>query len=245
MTGPPLNEQVALVTGASQGIGTEIVRGLAARGVRTYATAPDGAEAVATAETLTADTGGIVIGRAFELTDARSAASLVGGIESEAERLDILVNNAAIDVDKGVIALDADLEVAERTLATNLLGTWRLTQAVVPGMRRRGFGRVVIVSSAIASFAWMSDAEMNWPGDDSYKISKAALNALTVLIAGSLAETGILVNAADPGFCRTGLGAPDAPLSAAEGAEVSIFLATLPDDGPQGQFVSGRETIAW
>jgi NAD(P)-dependent dehydrogenase (short-subunit alcohol dehydrogenase family) len=242
---PPLTDQVALVTGASRGIGREIARGLTAQGITTYITARQRSDAIEAARALSAETNGNVIGREFELTDADGAARLVRTIDSESGRLDILVNNAAIDIDMGIAALDTDLAAAELTFATNVIGPWRLIQAAVPIMRRNRFGRIVNVSSEIARFARMSDPTWNWPGDDAYKVSKAALNALTVLVAGWLAGSGILVNASNPGFCRTAMGAPDAPLSAAEGADVSVFLATLPDDGPHGRWFSQRQQISW
>lgn len=241
----PLAEQVALVTGASRGIGREIARGLAERGVKTYITSRRLATAQHEATALSSETAGIVIGCEFELTDADGAARLVREIDLDGGRLDILVNNAAVDIDRGISALDTDLTAARETIETNLIGPWRLIQAAVPIMRRNGHGRIVNVSSEIARFARMSDPGRNWPGDDAYKVSKAALNAMTVLVAGWLKGSGILVNAADPGYCRTEMGSPDAPLSAAEGADVSIFLATLPDDGPNGEWFSRRQPISW
>lgn len=175
------------------------------------------------------------------MTDAANAEDLIAAIDREHGRLDILVNNAAVSVDDGRRALESLPDDVRETFETNVVAPWRLIQLVVPLMRRNDYGRIVNVSSEVAQFARIPMSQ-EWPA---YTLSKAALNALTLLIAEELAETNILVNAASPGFCRTGMSSSVAPFSAAEGADVSVFLATLPDGGPTGKWFFRQQAIPW
>jgi NAD(P)-dependent dehydrogenase (short-subunit alcohol dehydrogenase family) len=104
-------------------------------------------------------------------------------------------------------------------------------------MKEGGYGRVVNVSSQLGSLAGMG------AGYPTYRISKAALNALTRILAAELRGTGILVNSAHPGWVRTEMGGPQAPLSPEQGAETIVRLATLPDDGPTGGFFHGPRPL--
>jgi NAD(P)-dependent dehydrogenase (short-subunit alcohol dehydrogenase family) len=123
-------------------------------------------------------------------------------------------------------------------LEVNLLGAYRTARAFVPGMIARGHGRVVNVSSNWGSF----DAGLEGP--PAYAISKAALNALTVRLAREAGDK-VKVNCLCPGWVRTRMGGESADSSVEEGADTAIFLATLPDDGPTGQFFRKREPHAW
>ncbi|MGH9360274.1 MAG: SDR family NAD(P)-dependent oxidoreductase, partial [Thermoanaerobaculia bacterium] len=124
-------------------------------------------------------------------------------------------------------------------LQTNLFGALRLCQAAIPLMRKNGYGRIVNVSSGRGSFAKLA------AGGPSYRLSKTALNALTVILANELKETNILVNAMTPGWVRTRLGGMNAVRSTAEGADTAVWLATLPDDGPRGRFFKDRQELPW
>lgn len=106
-------------------------------------------------------------------------------------------------------------------------------------MLERNYGRVVNVSSG----AGQVDDMVN--DMTAYRLSKLALNGLTLMLANSLASTNILVNAACPGWVRTDMGSPNAPRSAEEGARGIVWLATLPDDGPQGVFFRDKQSLAW
>ena len=78
-----------------------------------------------------------------------------------------------------------------------------------------------------------------------YSMSKAALNAFTRILASTYRDAGVLVNAVDPGWVRTDMGGPSAPRSLQEGADTIVWLATLPDDGPSGEFFHDRRAIDW
>lgn len=229
---------VALVTGASRGIGREIARQLAGLGLTTYATARDPAAAERVAAELASE-GLLVLGRALDVTDQGSIDRLAAELGRDPGRLDALVNNAGVLLDDHVTAAEPDLELVRRTLETNLLGAWRVTAAFLPLMRRHGHGRIVNVSTSMAQLASMGG------GSPGYRTSKTALNALTRALAAELAGTDVLVNSMDPGWVRTDMGGPAATRSVGEGADTAVWLATLPGGGPSGGFFRDREPIPW
>jgi NAD(P)-dependent dehydrogenase (short-subunit alcohol dehydrogenase family) len=122
------------------------------------------------------------------------------------------------------------LDAARAAFDTNVIGTWRVTRALVPLIGRNGDGRIVNVSSDMGALS------LRYPGAPGYSLSRAALNMLTVKLADALSESRILVNAASPGHVRTAQSGPDAPLSVDEGAATILHAALLPDNGPTGQF---------
>ena len=141
---------------------------------------------------------GDVLVRRLDVTDAASIAALA----AELDRVDVLVNNAAILYDTGNRAATVDLDVVRSAMETNLFGAWALSQALLPQLRRSGHGRIVNVSSESGSLASMGG------GTPSYQVSKAALNAFTRTLAGELRRDGILVNAVCPGWVATDMGGP-------------------------------------
>jgi NAD(P)-dependent dehydrogenase (short-subunit alcohol dehydrogenase family) len=203
-----------------------VVRDLAARGFAVVQGArdPDAAPAVH----------GDVRAMRLDVTDADSIAALSAALD----RVDVLVNNAAISYDTWNRAATTDLDFIREALETNLLGAWALTQALLPQLRASGHGRIVNVSSGAASLASMGG------GTPAYQVSKAALNALTRTLAGELREDGILVNAICPGWVATDMGgAGGRPV--AEGAASVVWGALLPDDGPTGGFFRDGRPLAW
>jgi NAD(P)-dependent dehydrogenase (short-subunit alcohol dehydrogenase family) len=231
-------QRIALVTGANRGIGLEIARQLAAKGVRVILTARDLARAEDAAGKLAA-AGLPVTGRQLDVTDQASVDRLARSVQEEFGRLDILVNNAGILLDRDQHGTDADLEAARDTLETNVLGPWRLSKVFIPLMRRGGYGRIVNLSSQLGQLESMGG------GYPAYRVSKTALNALTRVLADELKGSGILVNSACPGWVRTEMGGQEAPRSVEQGADTPVWLATLPDDGPTGGFFQERRRIPW
>jgi NAD(P)-dependent dehydrogenase (short-subunit alcohol dehydrogenase family) len=153
-------------------------------------------------------------------------------------RLDVLVNNAAIDYDTWQRGTDADLAVVHQALETNLFGAWRTCQRSIPLMRRHGWGRIVNVSSEGGSLASMGG------GTPAYSVSKAALNALTRVLAGELRGSGVLVNAVCPGWVATDMGGPGGrPVRA--GAASVMWAVLLDDDGPTGGFFRDGRPLRW
>ncbi|MGP3987984.1 SDR family NAD(P)-dependent oxidoreductase [Streptomyces sp. 3N207] len=223
--------RTALVTGGNRGIGYAVATLLHERGHRVIVAARDGDEARSAAERL----GELASGAELDVTDTEAVAKLhatVGGV-------DILVNNAGVQLDWDEQPTGIDLALVHGTLEVNLLGAWRMAQAFVPDMVRGGWGRVVNVSSGTASFA------LGLPGPcPAYSVSKASLNALTVLLARETEDTGVLVNAINPGLVRTRM-RPEAQQTPLEAAEHIVRAATLPDDGPSGVFLRRDTVIDW
>jgi len=228
---------IVLVTGAAKGIGRETARVLAERGETVIVSARDGARAQQVADELGA--------RAIELdiTDDASVAAAAGALEE----LDVLINNAAAFVDWTELASAADLATARAVLDTNLLGSWRVTQAMLPLLRRSPHPRIVMVSSGGGSHADEQFGLTRRGGAAaSYGISKAALTALTATLAAELADTPILVNAVCPGLTATWPGAEQmGARPVGEGAASVLWAATLADDGPRGGFFRDGEPLGW
>ena len=237
---------VALVTGAATGIGLEIVRGLARRGMTAWLTARDASRGEAAARRLRDDGLDVRFVR-LDVTSDASVAAAVAVVERESGRLDVLVNDAGVLLDEGTAPVDLSPDVLRATLEVNTVGPLRVTRAFAPLLRRGGHGRVVNVSSTAGSLAEMA-AETDAFGGflaPAYAASKAALNALTISFAQTLRADGVLVNAMCPGWVRTAMGGPSAPLGPEEGADTALWLATLPDDGPTGGFFSERAPTPW
>ena len=153
-------------------------------------------------------------------------------------RLDVLVNNAAIHYDTWQDGVGADLDVVREALETNLLGAWRTTQACLPLLRASRSGRVVNVSSGAGALSAMG------AGTPAYSVSKAALNALTRILAAELRAERILVNSVCPGWVATDMGgAGGRPVE--EGAASVLWAALLPDDGPSGGFFRDGRPLDW
>ena len=234
-----MTRRVALVTGANRGIGLEVARGLGRAGHHVVLGARRRPELDAAVATLRGE-GLEVSGCTLDVADPASVAAAAAAITGEHGGVDVLVNNAGVALDKFVSGLVVELDVVRRTYDTNVLGALACAQAFVPGMQARGWGRVVNVSSELAALGTAQRGTTL-----AYRTAKAALNAMTVFLAAELTGSGVLVNAAAPGWCRTELGGEGATRSAAEGADTIVWLATLPDDGPTGGFFRDRAPHPW
>ncbi len=232
-----MTQPIALVTGANRGIGFEVCRQLGQKGLTVILSGRDEAKATAAAETLRSEGLDIHV-RQLDVADDASIEAIPAYLRDTFGRLDVLVNNAAILYDTWQKAVDVDLAVVRQVLDTNSLGAWRLAQVCIPLMRQNGYGRIVNVSSGAGSLAEMGG------GTPAYSVSKAALNAITRLLAGELGGSGILVNSVCPGWVATDMGgAGGRPIP--DGARGIVWAATLPDDGPTGGFFRDGEAIAW
>lgn len=226
---------IALVTGANRGIGLEVVRQLAQRGFTTVLGSRDLEKGRAAAEALV---GVEVDPRRLDVADPDSVRELASGLEDDYGRLDVLVNNAGIHYDPWESGLQVDLDVVHEALETNLFGAWRTAQACLPLLRRSQHGRVVNVSSGAASISGMG------AGSPAYSVSKAALNALTRILAAELRRDRILVNAVCPGWVATDMGgAGGRPVE--QGAGSVMWAVLLPDDGPTGGFFRDGRQLDW
>ena len=234
------NGGVALVTGANRGIGREVARQLAVRGYEVLLSARDGEKARTAAEELTRSTGGSVLPLTLDVSDPQSIAAAAERVRAEPGRLDVLVNNAGIGSDFGVAGAEPDFAAIQRALDTNFYGAYRLTIELLGLLRESAHPRIVNVSSGMGGVAEMG----GWsPG---YRVSKAALNATTRILATELKDAGFLVNSACPGFVNTDMGGPmGATKPVEDGAAGIVWLATLPDDGPSGGFFRDRRPVAF
>ena len=230
-------QRVALVTGANRGIGLEVCRQLAGRGLRVVLTARDPNKGQAAADGLIAN-GLDVTFLPLDVSDPAAAEAARVWVEGRYGRLDVLVNNAAVYLDDNVSIFDVPLSTFDKTLAANLYGPLHLCRAFVPGMRQRGYGRVVNVSSESGQLSTMGGYTA------AYAISKTALNGLTRVVAAEAGQA-VKVNAVCPGWVRTDMGGPHATRSVAEGAAGLVWLATLPDSGPTGGFFRDGRPLDW
>lgn len=234
--------RIALVTGANRGIGLEIVRQLSRNGLLAVLCSRDADKGREAAAKLASE--GLeppVV--ALDVTDDGSVRAAVAEVINLFGRIDVLVNNAGI-LREGQTPQDSKvLEVTPRlvseTYDTNTIGPLRMIQAVVPIMLKGGYGRVVNISSGAGQ---LSDMQAGYPA---YRMSKAALNALTRVTAAELGPAPVKVNAMCPGWVRTDMGGPNATRSVEQGAETAVWLAMLPDTGPTGGFFRDKAPIAW
>jgi len=228
--------RVALVSGASGGLGLKIVRMLAANGMRVVLASRSIAGGRAAVDLL-GDLADRVAVRQLDVNDADSITRLAAWLFRALGRCDVLVNNAAVLLDEDERASTVDPQLVRRTVETNLVGAWQLTQAVVPLMRIHHYGRIVNISSGLGSLASMR-ADL-----PAYRVSKCAVNALTRVLADELAGSGILVNACGPG--PAGAEVDDGAIGPSASPAVPVWLASLPDDGPTGAFYGESEVIDW
>jgi NAD(P)-dependent dehydrogenase (short-subunit alcohol dehydrogenase family) len=233
------SQEVAVVTGANRGLGLEVCRQLARRGMHVLLTSRDPKRGRRAVEQLAGE-GLRLEFFPLDVTDGSSIDALARHLRTGPGRLDVLVNNAGVFLDPGgreASVFAAELDTIRRSIETNTLGPFRLCQALVPLMSAGG--RIVNVSTGMAQ---LSDMNGGYPG---YRFSKTALNALTRILADELREAGIKVNSVCPGWVRTDMGGPNATRSVSEGADTIVWAASLAEDGPSGGFFRDRRPIPW
>jgi NAD(P)-dependent dehydrogenase (short-subunit alcohol dehydrogenase family) len=224
--------RLAVVTGANRGIGREVARQLADRGLDVIIGARDDTKARAAADRIGADS------HQLDVADDDGVAAFTEWLSRRSGKVDVLVNNAAVHYDSGQRAADADLGVVTEAIEVNLLGAWRATRALLPLMAAGG--RIVNVSSGAGSFGETNGSS----GTPAYSVTKAALDMLTVKLAAELDDRQIKVNAVCPGWVATDMGGPGGrPVH--DGAAGVVWAATLPDDGPTGGFFRDGHRIPW
>jgi NAD(P)-dependent dehydrogenase (short-subunit alcohol dehydrogenase family) len=227
----PPSRPIAVVTGGNRGIGYEVCRQLAEQGYEVILGSRDRTKGEAAARRLG------VAWLALDVSEDRSVADAAAEIGRRYGRCDVLVNNAAVDYDTDQRAISADLDRVHRAFETNVFGAWRTTLALLPLIRRSSRGRIVNVSSEGGSLASMSG------GTPGYSVGKAALNALTRVLAAELRGDRVLVNAVCPGWTATDMGGGGRPIP--DGAASVVWAVTLPDDGPSGGFFRDGRPLPW
>ena len=241
--------EIALVTGANKGIGFEITAELAKSGMHVVLGARNrdrGNKAVSELKEAGLDVELLEI----DLSQSDSIEKAVKELERKYERLDVLVNNAAIlHREEGLgssTVLGVPAAILRETFETNFFGLVDLTQRLVPLLKKSDNGRIVNVSSILGSLQKALEREANGPSGTpfAYNASKAAVNSFTIHLAGALREFGIRVNSVHPGWVRTDMGSEQAPLSIEEGAKTIVDLV-LNDPGSNSKFIHLGEELPW
>ncbi len=238
MTQAQLAPKVALITGATRGIGFEIARQLAQKGVTVIVTGRTLIDAEHVTHKINTDQM-VALPLKLDVTQQADIDAAVHFVTEKFGHLDILINNAGTLHDYEQLPTR---EQMHNTFDVNTIGPYFLTQAMLPLLKKSEAGRIVNQSSIMGSIA---NAATRKGGAPAYGASKAALNMLTVLLSRQLVDTNIKVNACHPGWVRTAMGGEEAPLLPVEGAKTAIRLALLPDDGPTGGFFHGEERLEW
>jgi NAD(P)-dependent dehydrogenase (short-subunit alcohol dehydrogenase family) len=236
------SKKIAVVTGANRGIGFEIVRQLAKKGLHVILTSRDknkGEEAVRKLKSQNLDVDYLQL----DVTSSKSIDEFVQELKQKYSRCDVLVNNAGIFPNNSdhteQSIFDSNLEDIHKAMTTNVYGPLMLCQRIAPLMKKNNYGRIVNMSSGMGQLTDMNG------GFPAYRISKTTINALTRILSDELRGTNILVNSMCPGWVKTDMGGAGATRSVEEGADTAVWLATLPDGGPSGKFFRDRKQIAW
>jgi NAD(P)-dependent dehydrogenase (short-subunit alcohol dehydrogenase family) len=232
-------KRIAIVTGANRGLGLEIARQLMGHDVFVVAGCRDEAKCEAAVAGLRRG-GDNVAAHVLDVNDTHSVRAFVEEVVRLHGAPSILVNNAGVfPEERGAKLTELSTSFWRATFETNLYGAVRMCREVVPHMQKMRYGRVVNISSGLGQMSRMG------AGTPAYRVSKAALNALTLTLAAEVGASGILVNSMSPGWVRTDMGGEEAPRSVEEGADTAVWLCLLPSTGPTGQFFRDREPIPW
>lgn len=244
-------QRVILVTGGARGLGLATARALAKAGCVVVIGARDKTLGEAAALSLRED-GLQAESVMLDVINPAHRRQAVDYLAATHGRLDSLVNNAGVWLDDPVdatVCANTATTIAERTVRdtfeVNFFALFLLTQALRPLLEKSVAGRIVNVSSNLASNALHSDCTAWDTKPFAYSASKAALNSLTTHLAHALRDTSIKVNSVHPGWVRTAMGGPDAPLDDREGCRSSVMFAMLGEDGPTGGFFHEHETVSW
>lgn len=221
-----------LVTGANRGIGLETCRQLAAQGHTVLL----GSRDLAKGQSAAAQLPGHVTAVQLDMDDPASIARLAADLQRDHGHLDVLINNAAV-ISQPAATTVGDEEM-KRVFQTNFHGPHALIRALLPLLRRSTQGRIINLSSGMGALDDLTG------GYAAYRLSKTALNALTILLSNELRGDGILVHAMCPGWVKTDMGGKGAHREVSQGADTAVWLATTPDPGT-GKFWRDRKVIRW
>lgn len=242
--------KTAFITGANKGIGLESARQLASQGYHILLGSRDGGRGEEAAESLRKEGASVEV-IVIDMASPESIDAAVQTISAGRASLDVLVNNAGVWLDGSDMVASTAASISQEALRdtyqVNLFGVVDLTQKLLPLLKAAPAARIVNLSSVLGSLGLHAD-----PKSDVYAVkvfgynsSKAALNAFTIHLAYELRDTKIKVNSAHPGWVQTDMGGPHAPMGVQEGAETTVRLATLPEDGPSGGYFHKDNALPW
>ncbi len=230
-------DKIALITGTGRGIGLEIGKQLLEIGWNVVFTARNMHAGRPLVNDLR-EKWKTAWFHQLDVTDEQGISDIAEYIEDTCGRLDVLINNAGIQIEENHTAMEMDMDDLHKTMATNLYGPLMLTRAMVPYFKDSKDARVINISSRAGQLSGMGS------GQAAYRISKTALNALTIILSKELEGDGIKVNTMCPGWVRTDMGGPNADKSIEEGADTAVWLATA-DKIETGKFYADRKVIPW
>jgi len=245
--------KTALVTGSNRGLGLETAKELGQKGFKVIVATRKLADAKTTAKALKKDApAGEYIPLQIDVSKEASIKKALKFLKTKKVNIDVLVNNAGVisavknvgrNKHDGELNADSVFSTPAKnilkTLEVNTIGAYLLCQALIPGMMKRKFGRVVNVSSGMGQLDEMEG------GHAGYRISKTALNAVTRIFHSESGDNNVLVNTLCPGWVRTRMGGKGAERPVEKGAETIVWLATLEDGGPSGKFFRDMQQIPW
>jgi NAD(P)-dependent dehydrogenase (short-subunit alcohol dehydrogenase family) len=237
------SERVALITGANKGIGFETARQLGKQSITVLVGFRDKQRGQKSVETLRGE-GINAQGLILDVTSQSTIDAAASHVDREFGKLDILVNNAGILAER-VFPSECQVENLRKTFETNFFGLFAVTKAFLPLIRKAPAGRIVNLSSGLASLTNLSDPERFENTFLAYSASKVAVNVLTIGFARELRDTAIKVNSVAPGYVATDMNNLGGHLTVEEGAVVPVRLATLSPDGPTGSFIDVNGTVPW
>jgi NAD(P)-dependent dehydrogenase (short-subunit alcohol dehydrogenase family) len=241
--------KVALITGANRGIGFETAKALGALGINLIIGCRDltkGETAVKQLQSLGFKAEAI----SYNANEEKSAETVFNYIDKKYGKLDILINNAGMIAEE-LIGENSSITVTQndlqKTFQVNLFSVIALTQKLLPLIKKSDAGRIVNLSSIVGSLTLqnMEQSPIDPAKAFAYNTSKTALNSYTIHLAHALKDTNIKVNSAHPGWAKTELGGPFAPMEIADSYKTSLRLATIGSDGPSGGFFHESETLPW
>ena len=242
-------EKVAFITGANRGIGFETSKKLAESGIKVILGSRDlnkGEEALKKLSNLGIDADLVQ----YDAFDKEAPKKVYDYISDKYKKLDILINNAGVLLTGNLFVTNSS-SISEKdlkdTFQTNFFSVISLTQKLLPLIKKSSAGRIVNVSTILSSLTLHSakDSPITPAKELAYNASKTALNAFTVHLANELKDTNIKVNSGHPGWVKTELGGPNAPIEVEDSYKTSFNLATLDDDGPSGQLFDENDTLPW
>lgn len=234
------------MTGANRGLGFEIAKQLGKAGFAVIIGAREPIKAEKAWQKLK-DLGVEAFPLDLDVSNIDSVEAAYKQVESKFGHIDVLVNNAGIMLDATTPASDLDVNVLKRTLEVNTVGSFAMIRTFLPLMQKNNYGRIVNMSSTFGALSDMTNPDSEYRSGQAaaYRISKAALNAVTAVFFNELEGSNILINSMCPGWCATDMGGEEAPRSAEEGADTAVWLATLPEGGPNGGFFADRKPRGW